>query len=586
MANILNLITVGQKLIYEVDANPATGGGTVGTVADIALYDNGVGLGAAFLKTGSANTAWDQILTFSAGTSIGQGNLLQVPVYDTSPNGYHLNPTVLQNGQTLGLQFTASPTRSAGIVYNIPNPGDAITSADIVLTEGAQTINGDKTFQGNVVANGNFTVNGTLTYINSTTTNIADKFITLNINGAAASGFGVGFYVEENSAVGGYFATSSDRLGFDLKAPGTGAAGYPAASGVSTIRTAAANQIFQLPNASGTLILQANPTAGVAAQIPFWANATTLTNEVGSGAAAFTWNVTSHFLGIQQATPLTILHVGNNTTSGSVGSGSIILGLLSSSANVGAGALIANGSGGANTASGTDSTTHGASNVASNTAAFAIGTSNTASGTNSFAGGSGSTASGTTSWAFGTTASAAGATSFAIGVKAQTGANAGAAVLTDSQNFITTADGADQMKLRFNNGWKLVKGGGADNSDGPNTSLTQFTVATTNATVTTLATVAIPSNSSVKIEATILGRRTGGTSGAAQDAAVYVRTLRLKNVAGTVTGFNLQSDYTSEDQTTWNGTITVSGTNALVQVTGAANNNVTWYGTVKVEVNS
>jgi hypothetical protein len=82
------------------------------------------------------------------------------------------------------------------------------------------------------------------------------------------------------------------------------------------------------------------------------------------------------------------------------------------------------------------------------------------------------------------------------------------------------------------------------------------------------------------IEVRMIGRRTSGSAGAAGDAAHYIRTARLKNVAGTVTLHNLQSDYTSEDQASWNGTLDVSGTTVRARVNGAANNNVTWEATV------
>jgi hypothetical protein len=108
----------------------------------------------------------------------------------------------------------------------------------------------------------------------------------------------------------------------------------------------------------------------------------------------------------------------------------------------------------------------------------------------------------------------------------------------------------------------------------------QTATTTTNATVTTLATVPTTTNTTMQLEVRINGRRTGGTSGSAGDSAAYIRTARIKNVGGTVTLSNLQSDYTSEDQTGWNATIVVSGTDVLVRITGAANNNITWQATV------
>jgi hypothetical protein len=106
--------------------------------------------------------------------------------------------------------------------------------------------------------------------------------------------------------------------------------------------------------------------------------------------------------------------------------------------------------------------------------------------------------------------------------------------------------------------------------------ITMATVNTTNATVTTIATVATVTDTVMLLKAEITGRRTGGTAGTVGDSACYIRTARIKNVGGTVTIVNLQSDYTSEDQGAFNGNIVISGTNALVQVAGAANNNMTW----------
>jgi hypothetical protein len=47
-------------------------------------------------------------------------------------------------------------------------------------------------------------------------------------------------------------------------------------------------------------------------------------------------------------------------------------------------------------------------------------------------------------------------------------------------------------------------------------------------------------------------------------------------VGGTVTIGTISSTFTSEDINQFNATLAVSGTNVLVQVTGAVNDNVTW----------
>jgi hypothetical protein len=241
------------------------------------------------------------------------------------------------------------------------------------------------------------------------------------------------------------------------------------------------------------------------------------------------------------------------------------------------------GSAGSNTASGQDSVAIGTSSVVSGTASMAGGNSSTASGNNSLAYGATSTASGLASFAFSTSGVADGNESIVIGTKPHAGGFAGVAVMTDSQNFITTADKADQMKIRYQGGFKLVKGDGADNADGPNYEMRQAKVLTTDATVTTVDTIPTLTDSVYMIEARVVGRRTGGTAGATGDGGTYVRTAKVRNVGGVVTLDKMQSDFTAEDQIGWNAIIDVSGTNIRVRVNAAANNNVTWYCTSKVQ---
>lgn len=102
------------------------------------------------------------------------------------------------------------------------------------------------------------------------------------------------------------------------------------------------------------------------------------------------------------------------------------------------------------------------------------------------------------------------------------------------------------------------------------------TVNTTDATVTTLSTVATVTDTTMLLECKILGRRTGGTAGTVDDSLTFIRTLTLKNIAGTVSIKQTQSDYTYQDDGAWKVTFLVSGTNVLVQVQGKANENISW----------
>lgn len=66
---------------------------------------------------------------------------------------------------------------------------------------------------------GSFQSSGTTTNLASTETLIKDKLITLNNSGAAASGDGAGIEIEEDNVATGYIKTSSDRNGWEFKAP-------------------------------------------------------------------------------------------------------------------------------------------------------------------------------------------------------------------------------------------------------------------------------------------------------------------------------------------------------------------------------
>lgn len=111
---------------------------------------------------------------------------------------------------------------------------------------------------------------------------------------------------------------------------------------------------------------------------------------------------------------------------------------------------------------------------------------------------------------------------------------------------------------------------------------TQDVVRTTDATVRTLATLKIPVDQVVVIEGTVSARRTGGSAGATNDGAGYAVKIVATNTGGTAAIIGSASVTTiAESQAGWNVTATVSGNSVLVQVTGAANNNITWVWSAK-----
>ena len=108
------------------------------------------------------------------------------------------------------------------------------------------------------------------------------------------------------------------------------------------------------------------------------------------------------------------------------------------------------------------------------------------------------------------------------------------------------------------------------------------TVSTTNAAATTLKSIAIPNNSAMLITSNISCRKTAGAGvGTIGDANGYVRTTIAKNVGGVVSLGAIHTRYTSENIAPFNTTFVVSGTNVIVQVSGAINDDVDWSGVIK-----
>ena len=150
MANILGMLTVNERAVYEVDGDPSASAGTAAPLSTLAMRSDS---GQLWLKNGAPDTAWTQVATVAGNGQIMSGNFLQLPIYTVNPSGNTLDDVVqtgVSNAQNISVGIVAQPTRSAGIAYSIPNPGDAITAASFILSEGAQTKNGNMVFSNNV----------------------------------------------------------------------------------------------------------------------------------------------------------------------------------------------------------------------------------------------------------------------------------------------------------------------------------------------------------------------------------------------------------------------------------------------------
>ena len=109
---------------------------------------------------------------------------------------------------------------------------------------------------------------------------------------------------------------------------------------------------------------------------------------------------------------------------------------------------------------------------------------------------------------------------------------------------------------------------------GVSQTITGATINTTTATTTPLQLISIPTDTVVVIRTTVQARKTNTPNQGNSNG--YVRTVRARNIAGTVVIGTISSDYTFEDRAAYNATFDVNGTNVRIMVKGAAGEDVTW----------
>jgi len=103
--------------------------------------------------------------------------------------------------------------------------------------------------------------------------------------------------------------------------------------------------------------------------------------------------------------------------------------------------------------------------------------------------------------------------------------------------------------------------------------ITEVTVTTTDATLTTIATIAIPDDTVVLVHAELVGRRTD-----AADRAAYIKEACIyREAAGAaVRQGPIQNNLNRDSDSIFDAQINVSGNNAIIQVLGAAGKTINW----------
>jgi len=135
MAEITGRITINNKDILEVDADPASGLGTPAPIGSLACFDSGT-IGRLYIKVGAADTAWTQMDTQEGDDWNLDGNELSGATFDAPTeffgstnnfdvvfqrNNFELMRLV-QEGLLVGLNATLGGRLDVGVA----NLGDVI----------------------------------------------------------------------------------------------------------------------------------------------------------------------------------------------------------------------------------------------------------------------------------------------------------------------------------------------------------------------------------------------------------------------------------------------------------------------------
>lgn len=152
-----------------------------------------------------------------------------------------------------------------------------------------------------------------------------------------------------------------------------------------------------------------------------------------------------------------------------------------------------------------------------------------------------------------------------------------------NKNITGTTNTVDANNLRNGSTWIIPLSGAAPINgqkltyDGTNAVWVSdndaiATVTTTDATVTTLDTIATSSNVSYFIKTKIIARSSdpGSQSNGYQLIGIF------NNSAGTVTQVSTTDRLEFENNSTWNAVFTISGTNVVINVTGEASKTIQW----------
>lgn len=628
---ILNAITVGNQLIIISDTDPSTGGGISAPVGSLILMDDGSG---SYIKSNTSDTDWKKSITLdnlSAISAVGtitsgtwNGTAISAAYGGTGQTTYNIGDTLYASTSNT---LSKLPIGSTGHVLTVVGgvPAWSSAAAGTVTAVSVVSANGFAGTVANASSTPAITLTTTITGLlkgngtsisAATDADVTGKLLTGYVSGAgtvsatdsilqAIQKLNGNITLVTGAVV--YQGTWDASTNTPTLTSGVGTKGYMYKVSVSGSTTLDGNSTWRAGDQlifNGTTWDAIDGSTAEVSSVNSQVGAVTLTGTTNRiTVSGTTWDIAATYVGQTSITTLGTITtgiwngsaIGNaylSNSSVTIGSTNISLGATSTTlaglTSVTSTSFIGALTGNASTATAlqTARTINGVSfdGTANITVTAAAGTL-TGTTLNSSVVSSSLTSVGTIStgvWNgtligvnYGGTGTS---TAFTSGSLIYAGAS-GVYSQNNSNLFWDNTNVRLGIKIAAAPVKTLHVGG--DVRIEPTTSVTKdvtgATVNTTNATLTTLETISIPTDTVVLIETRVHSRKTGGAGvGTIGDGNAYIRTVKAKNVGGTVTIGTISSTFTSEDINQFNATLAVSGTNVLVQVTGAVNDNVTW----------
>jgi hypothetical protein len=326
-------VAVGDESL-KGSATPANNTGTLNTaIGGQAMFNNSsggritaVGYQAAYSNTtGGNHTAigWQALRAGTTGdASVGIGYM--AGAYETAGGKFFVDNQDRTNeagGRANSLLygiFAASPAsqsltvNGALIVTQGFTVSGTLTVANIdsVATGGTDTISIGGTNADVInIGRAGATVNilGSALYEYAANQYVLDKLITLNYSGALASGAGVGFEIEENNVITGYFKTNAGRDAFSVLTPSI------AYRSDISLASLTADRVHTLPDVTGTLASRSDKLSVFAATTSAEL-AGVISDETGSGALVFATSPQfTTKIGVNMA-PVNVVDISNTSS--------------------------------------------------------------------------------------------------------------------------------------------------------------------------------------------------------------------------------------------------------------------------------